>query len=242
MPAFAQEMSPALFQKLSLSDSHDNDSLENTQTAESTEGFGNTASFEGSRERPFISFVNLEHPELTRDFDVQFVQGMKRHGWKRPAFHIRKYIVNMDMDLWSATIPGDNDYPAEYKDRCILIKRPSFDCIQRHPALYHEKMDCAETKEAHEGYLLKNEIVEYVYHLLVFPVSVALDNNHIAGEATLIVETKYNAVVVPDSHDTNPFKKKLCMVWVYWEIALKQGGIKLGAKEKKTTSKATMFG
>ena len=197
-----------------------------------------SASEDGSREFPFKTFVNLDKPECTRDFDAHVVQGMKRLGWKRHGIHVRKFIQSMDMDLWTATVPAD-EFP-EYEGRCLLIKRPAQDYIQRHPNLYHAKMKCAETKEAHEGYNLKGDLVEYLFHLLIFPEGVVLDNTHFAGEATPIVQTHFNPVMVSADHNDNNFGKDLPMMWVYWDIAFKDGGIKLG-KAEIAPNKSSMF-
>ena len=101
-------------------------------------------------------------------------------------------------------------------------------------------MKCAETKEAHEGYNLKGDLVEYLFHLLIFPEGVVLDNTHFAGEATPIVQTHFNPVMVIADHNDNNFGKDLHMMWVYWDIAFKDGGIKLG-KAEIAPNKSSMF-
>ena len=92
-------------------------------------------------------------------------------------------------------------------------------------------MKCAETKEAHEGYTLKGDLVEYLFHLHIFCEDVVLKNRHFTSKAMSIMQTHFNPVMVSADHNDNSFGKDLPMMWVYWDIVFQDGSIKLGLAE-----------
>ena len=193
---------------------------------------------DGSHKFPFKTLINLDKPECTQDFDAHVIQGMKHLRWKHHGIHVRNFIQTMDMNLWNAAVPSDK-FP-EYEGCCLLIKGPAQNYIKPHPKLYQAKMKCAETKEAHEGYNLKGNLVEYLFHLLIFPGGIVLDNTHFASEAMPIVQTHFNPVMVSADHNHNSFGKDLPIMWVYWDIAFKDGGIILGLA-KIALNKSSIF-
>ena len=253
-PVFAKSLSPSLFQKMSLrSDESDDVTAAGDTTDDKTQPpfvdseasiYEKPAFESGTREYPYFEGMWIDRPDRNRMFEAQFVAGMKRLGWKRPAFHIHTMIDSLDIDLWSASIPAPYEFP-KYKDRCILVKRPALSFTQKHPELYHVGLKCQDTKEAHQGYIIESRNVgrynDFIYHLLVFPANVVLHNTHFAGEATETVKTHVNPVNVDQNHAENFFKKKLRYIWIYWEIALKDGGIKLQPDSVDTVNKSNLF-
>ena len=232
-PAFMHDLSPA-FRKMNLSGSEDAESI--SAKGEGTEVSTISTIEDGTEAHPWIAPMNLVHPERTRDFEAHFVSCMKRLGWKRPGVHIRKPILAPDMDHWTASIPPKGRFPL-FENRCVQIKRPAFDFVQRHPELCHDKLKCAcqAAKEAHEDHLERGNPIECVHHLLVFDEAVVFENAHFAGEATREVETHHNPITIEGDHSGNEFGENLRCQCVHWEVAFKDGGVKL--KDEKDNKK-----
>ena len=247
--SFLNNLSPA-FRKMSLDDN------ESISTKGSTKGDGTEVSTklsslgeEGTESHPWIDWMNLEHPERNRDFEGHFVVNMNRFGWKRPAIHIRKHIVPMDMEFWTAFVPEKGKFPM-FRNRCVMIKRPAFDFYQRNPDKYHDKLtlgeaadNCQAVFEAHTHYIEQGDLIEYVYHLLVFAESIVLDSAHFAGDnPARVVETQHNTIKLEKNDSSNEFGKDICSNYAMWEIAFLDGGIKMNTeKKKKKINKKNMF-
>ena len=238
-------LSPSLFQKLSLGGS-DNDSaapsvIATEEDSGATSSQTSSTTEDGSRQYPYLTFIDLEHPERSRDFDAHFVVAMSRLGWERPGIHVRKMINSFDMELWSAEIPKPGEFP-KYEGRCMLVRRPAFDFIQRKPNLYHsKKLAKDDVKKAHQNYIRQGDIQDWVFHLLYVNDGIELDNSHFAGEVTSIVETGFNPVKLASGHDDNEFNQDVRMLYVFWEIAYKHGGLKLGDPDERKVDKKKLF-
>lgn len=191
---------------------------------------------QGSRENPFVSFLNLSNPERNRDFCAVVANNMERQDSYHTGVVVSKHVMNLDEEDWSAEIPSRDEFPAYY-ERCMLIKRPSLDFIQRHPDIYHHKLTCAPTKMAHESVVGNKDKIDWIYYLVVFPDWIALDNTHFSGHVTSTVETKYNRVKLEHNHALNEFGKDFYYLYVYWEVALKHGGHKKPPAKKKVDKK-----
>lgn len=178
----------------------------------------------GSRENPFVTFVDLAQPERNRDFEAALVLNMERRDSYRTGVVVRKLILPPDEDKWSAEIPPSGEFPM-YRDRCFLVRGPSLDFFQRNPDLYHQKTKCGATKMAHER-VAGNKVDDWVYYLVVFPESIVLDNTHFAGYVTHKIDTNFNRIQLDEHHPLNEFGKGFRFVYVYWEISLKHGGTK----------------
>ena len=242
-------LSPALFQKLSIAGS-DADSVAASTTAHETTTRGeasnagslatSTVVEDGSRQRPYLSYIDLKHPEASRDFEAHFINGMTRNKWERPGIHIRKMINMFDMELWSAEIPKFGEFP-EFKGRCILVRRPAFDFVQRKPRIYHKRLQKEDVKKAHQNYVRQEKLQDWVYHLVYVNEGVELENSHFAGEATSIVRTNYNPVKIEAKHEDNDFNTDVNLLYAYWEIAFKEGGVKLGDEDEGRVDKKKLF-
>ena len=242
-------LSPSLFQKLSIAGS-DADSVaastsghETTAREEGTNGPSLTTTFaleDGSRERPYRTFIDLERPETSRDFEAHFIVGMTRNKWERPGIHLRKMINMFDMESWTAEIPKVGEFP-EVKGRAVLIRRPAFDFIQRKPKLYHKKLQKEDVKKAHQNYVRQEKIQDWVYHLVYMNEGVELENSHFAGEATSIVRTNFNPIKIEGKHENNDFNTDVHLLYAYWEIAFKDGGVKLGDEDEGRVDKKNLF-
>jgi len=168
--------------------------------------------------------MNLERPELNRDFHALLVEGMTRNKWRGNAVHVRKMVLGVDWKLWTAEIPLEDEFP-QYARRCILIKRPSLDYFERkNPSLFHAKNFCEATRGADMSHAKSDLAVEYLYHLVYFPSHVVLENAHFQGSARRKVKTKMQPAVIPKNHEDNRFKEDLTCVYVYWDVAFKHGG------------------
>lgn len=235
---------PEMLKRMNVS-SDDNDSVAHSVNTEDITGSADTQSSQetvqiqdGTREYPYLSFIDLNHPEMGRDFEAQFCQQMKRRGWRRPGIHVRRLINTLDIDSWSAEMPGDDEFP-QFKGRCFLVRRPAWDAIQKQPNLYHKKLKIDDVKEVHLDQLSQKKHMDWVYYLVYTNSGVELDNSHFAGEKTSVVKTHHNAVKVSSSE--NEFCQDLRFMYVYWELALSTGGVKVVDGEEKQLDKRKMF-
>lgn len=201
---------------------------------------------DGTREKPFKEWINLEHPERNQTFCVQPVQGMKRKEWKRNGVHIRKLVCAPDAEGWTMEIPSVHEFPL-VQGRCALVRRPAYTAVEKSPALYHAKLEitkeCTAVKEAHTNHVVQNatDVSGFVYHLLIFPEGIELDNAHFAGMATPIVDTNFTPVTLKKDDSDNPFGKDVHMLYAYWEIAEASGGIRVAAPGAKSADFKSYF-
>lgn len=190
---------------------------------------------DGSRSSPYLTYINLNCPEISRDFEGQYCPTLERNGWQRPGVHVRHLINNLDMDMWSAEIPEEGEF-AEFEGRCFLVKRPSHDACMKKPDLYHKKNKLDDVKQVHKNHKTKHD---WVHHLIYFNEGVILENAHFAGEQTRVVETKHNPVKI-EKHE-NEFDCNIRLLYVYWEIAFASGGMKIFKDNRSQANKKNIF-
>jgi hypothetical protein len=191
----------------------------------------------GSKSNPFVSPVDLRFPERSRDFDPQYIKDLPRRDFEWKAFHLRRTCPLPDHRMWTAVIPDPDAHDPAFAGRVILVKGPAQDFYQRNHDVYHQKMKCAKTKEAHDKAEINlAQILEesperfFKYYLVVFPEGTELHNAHIAGSFTHEIPVATNVIPLERSHLKNPFSKDINGASIYWEIALKHGGQPLKRK------------
>lgn len=190
-------------------------------STKASEAFEMMRKQDGSRSRPYISSIDLNTPELSRDFEGQYCASMERNGWRRPGIHVRRVINNLDVGKWSAEMPEKDEFP-EYEGRSFLVKRPALDACMRDPNLYHKKKRFEDVKQVHKNHVSKHD---WVYHLIVVNEGIELENAHFAGEQTHVIQTQYNPIKL-DKHE-HEYGCSLRLLYAYWEIAFSSGGLKI---------------
>ena len=190
----------------------------------------------GTLERPWVTMVDLNHPERTRDgFDVVCVQGIRSGNFLRSAVHIRKMIEVSDSEEWKATIPQNlGPSLSQYDGRCVLIMGPSRPYWFKSNEHYHRTKFCQITANAHAAAQLGIERDEtkrrsLTYWLLVFPENVTLNNSTFSGDLTEV-----DMEEVPMKEDDDGVV--ICSLAVYWVVAL-EGGVRIDEKKKKSAGK-----
>jgi len=233
-PPIIQSLSPQ-FGNLSLKES-DNES--ETTTAATTSATGTVVGIEdgsrqdGSRAKPYLIFADLQTSTARDGYIPLYVSEMKRREWKRPGIHLAKFICILDVDFWTCHVPEAHEFP-QYKDRCLLVKRPLHNWWWRHPKLYYAKLKCQDTKEAHDALIKFNEQsvgkrnMEYAYDLVVFAREVSLSNTHFTGHVTDKLKRHFLGNLLERNNPKNEWGSDLRQCHVYWEIAFKDGGIPL---------------
>jgi hypothetical protein len=193
----------------------------------------------GSKSSPFISPVNLEFPERSRDFDAIFVNDLPRREFSWKAIHLRVTCPVPDHRHWTAVVPELDSDQADLAGRVLLIKGPAQDFYQRNCDVYHQKTKCPKTLDAHDkaeinmAQILKDSPERFFkYYLVVFPEGTELHNPHLAGSFTNEVPAKTNIIPLDRNHAKNPFTKDINGASVYWEIAYKYGGQPLKRKDE----------
>jgi hypothetical protein len=139
--------------------------------------------------------------------------------------------------MWTAVIPDPDAHDRSFIGRVILVKGPAQDFYQRNHDVYHQKLKCAKTKEAHDkAEIILVRLLEesperfFKYYLVVFPEGTELHNAHIAGSFTNEIPVATNVIPLDRNHPKNPFSKDINGSSIYWEIALKHGGQPLKRK------------
>lgn len=91
---------------------------------------------DGTKEKPFVIFVDNEYPERHREFDIQYVEDVEHNQYMRNAYHIRKEVAIQDREKWCATIPHGR-YP-HLAGRIVQIRGPSRSFWFSSPKYYHD--------------------------------------------------------------------------------------------------------
>jgi hypothetical protein len=208
-------------------------SLESALSGMSLSGSGDGVDFPGSKYNPFLSPVDLDFPERSRDFNTHIIEGLERGDYAWKAAHIRTTVPTPDRNLWSAVIPDPSTIATEYVGRVILIKAPSLDFYERNHDIYHHKLKCEQTKKAHrsadaEMKANKDDERHSKYYLLIFPEGTELDNSHLGSSGSNTVPKYSNAITFERKHVFNKYGKDILGTAVYWEIAFKNGGKPIG--------------
>ena len=196
---------------------------------------------EGTKAYPWIISVDVHHPERNREFCVTPVQKMKRDGWSRSGWHIRRSIPLEDHLLWEMTVPGPerNEYNS-FEERCVLIKGPSRDAWIRDSDYYHtqisdnatnkKKFDQA-TMDAHkeaENMIEGDDERKFCYWLLIWPTSYYLDNTIFSKDTHSV---HLNRVGLQVSKKKSQINETCHGLAIFWEISDKYGGMRLEKKE-----------
>jgi hypothetical protein len=197
---------------------------------------------DGSMQSPWLQFVDIERPEVNREFGIQYVLQMTQGQYERNGFHIRMTVAALDWDKWEAVIPKQGAYPAEYNNRLVLVKGPSFSYFEKNSEEYHkgsDKNNCTHTTKAHTATELeieKDTARQWTYYLLVFPHNIVLDNS-IFSDDDDILPIVPNPVISLGAN--NAFDKDIRGMVVYWCIAI-AGGRKV-SRVKDTTDLKLLF-
>jgi hypothetical protein len=180
----------------------------------------------GTQKNPWIIMVDIEYPERNREFDIQFVENMKRGKYERNGFHIRVTVAALDFKKYSATLPPQSQYPAEYKKRIIIVKGPSHNAWYKNYKLYHaagNKVNCTSTAKSHKQTTLKigkDLERQEVYWLLVFPSCIQLANQ-VFSDDEFVVPIGKNALI--NLAAENISKQDLRQLTLFWKIAVEGG-------------------
>jgi hypothetical protein len=184
-------------------------------------------SYEGSKTNPYVINVDVKHPERNREFDIDFVEHMKHGDYIRKGYHIRVNAGVMDVDLWEARMYEDEGYDI---NRTILVKGPSRPFWMNKIEAYHRKAECESTKDAHNATfndIANNDDRQVAYWLLVFPMTVTLDNVIFSGDP---VNIESSSIGLKEDIDGVTFGTSI----VFWKIAQRFGGRRLEGKKKTT--------
>ena len=201
---------------------------------------------DGSKDRPYLVFVNLLHPEKTRDFEVEFVRGIKKDGFQRCGYHIRKIVDVPDHGSWEARVACDLPNGMEiYKDRAISIKGPSQGFWFRNHERYTDRLNCESTIDAlsltcAELATKKNEYRHYSHWLLLFPEGIVLDNSIFSEDDDEEV-IDCNLVAMTCTDKESKIGKKLLGSAIYWLIADKKYFRRIQKKTKVRKDAAALF-
>jgi hypothetical protein len=192
---------------------------------------------DGSKRSPWIIMVNDEFPERNREFDIQWVQKMKRDGWDRWGFNIRKAVCILDYQKWTARIPKFGGvstdqypvYPLSYLNRLIVVNGPSQDSWVKNVNRFHQgtgKFTCSATKDAHtatQTAIKNNPERQESFWLLVFPQGIQLNNQILSTGHEHLLPKTVNSVTSKKEHEDHIFNKEVKGMTLSWEIAVTGG-------------------
>lgn len=203
------------------------------------------ATSNGTKDKPWIVIVNLGHPERNREFDIEFVQGMKAGTHQYNGYHIRMAVDPNDVMRYKAHLPIGSDINRGLRDilkRSVIVKGPSNPSWLRNSELYHKKSACDITKRAHKGTELeisRDPKRKDQYWLLIFPRSTVLDNQVFSGHPT---DLKRNVVPMEIKGSSNEFGKTIYGLAIYWVIAEKYGGRQIESDTDDEVDLTRLFG
>lgn len=154
---------------------------------------------QGTKDRPFVVYVNPKYPERHRDgFFVAKMehQELQNKDEIRPVWHIELPVPCLDdvEGLYHASIP-----PVRYKTpdgkvhrNQVLVRKPSLTGWQRDTTIFDKASGeaCVTTKKQRAALLTEIDGVEkterfWMYYLLVFPDGADLDNSALGDRETL---------------------------------------------------------
>ena len=145
---------------------------------------------EGTKENPFVIYVDLDHPERNREFEVFYVTDMvyNEHTWNSVYIHRSILPGSSDYTTWEAQIPKPEEY-THIPGPKVLIKGVSRDFWLRNVRRYHSHPRMgprckAFIQEHNKTYFAVKGSKErkMAYWILVFPSKIVLDNSVLAGE------------------------------------------------------------
>ena len=75
--------------------------------------------------------------------------------------------------------------------------------------------------------------------MIVYPEGFVLSHVHFADGESDAVNTEINTITMPKDHEKNPFSKEINLMYLYWDVAFKFGGIRTRPDkvDKKDVSK-----
>jgi hypothetical protein len=190
----------------------------------------------GTRVAPILQQVDLKMPERNGIFDITVVENMERDEFERTGVHIRLSIDDNDQGKWSARMPRSAEYPPEFKGRVVIIQGPSISFWLSMTGVYHELLNCPATKKAHEHHdKLRgdDEARKDLYHALVFPPGVFLDNQILSSHEKKLKQN-INLLDLTKTDPKNDAGADIEGMTIYWEISF-AGGREIGEQKKEHT-------
>ena len=167
--------------------------------------------------------VNIDFPERNREFEIQFVNNMKKGKFERHGFHIRMPVAALDYNKFSVTVPEFGAYSLEFKRRLLAVKGPSQNAWYKDYKLYHQTNACASTLKAHKKTTInigKDFERQLTHWLLVFPPPISLSNQVFSDDEGTVPVSKNSLVILAAD---NISKKDLRQVVLFWKIAVNGG-------------------
>jgi hypothetical protein len=187
----------------------------------------------GTKENPYIIYVNLTHMERNGGFEVLGMSEVKHKHKTYDVLEIRHSHMLNDGVYWKANICVE--VPDEFQGRTIMISGPSVDEFSKDKdksaAKFVKDEVCPHSKSARETQLLairRNPERQMNYYLMIFPEGCDLDNSVFCDDSLTIKRFKKDMAmkhpVRNKDHHTGSF--------AIWRIALR-GGQEIGEKEEK---------
>jgi hypothetical protein len=183
----------------------------------------------GTKEEPFVIYVDPTNPQSSREFDVSLIPMKLVKGFRRNCIHIRVCAAPGDHKEYSMMIPEDTV-------GMVLIRGPTRCIAYKDVQQYHRKgkngkgVNCVVTKKIHKEQY-KEVLPPYSYWLLIFPEGLCFDNL-IFSDDQVEVKANYNGICIGDNV-TGITDKPFNAMFVYWEIAEAKAGIKMDDEDEE---------
>ena len=182
----------------------------------------------GTKKSPYLTYVDLEYPERNREFDIEFVSGMKYKQHHYNGYEIRFVPDAPDADAYEMSIPSSlPKHVKKYKGRALAVRGPSrrhfiTDTQRfRNKRVSKQRCVCDATFEQQSGTELAindNEEQKLSHWMLLFPEGVAFDNRVFSDDESNVL---CKSVGLDSKAANNSLGMDLQAIVVFWRVAQK---------------------